>query len=68
MTSIGSKQKCKNYFDLRSICHNAYIQSLTQETIEGLLNHLIANLMCVYCKSENVCFDMEENMIIDRNQ
>lgn len=29
---------------------------------------MIVNVMCVYCKSENSCFDVEENMIIDRSQ
>lgn len=33
MTAIGSKPKSKNYLDLRKICHDAYIQALTPDTI-----------------------------------
>jgi hypothetical protein len=65
---LGSKQKSKNYLDLRTVCHNAYLQSLTPGTIEDFLNHLITNTMCAYCKTENVSFDVEETMIIDKNQ
>lgn len=51
MSSIGSKQKSKNYLDLRNICHSVYNKCLTNETIEGLLNHLIGNLMNKYSKN-----------------
>jgi hypothetical protein len=44
------------------------VKSLGPDTIEGFLNHLIKNTMCAYCKTENVSFDIEENMIIDKNQ
>lgn len=48
MTSIGSKPKSKNYLDLRNICHQAYVENLTNDTVEGLLNHIITNLMNIY--------------------
>ena len=68
MSSIGSKSKSKNYLDLRNICHTVYVKVLNTETVEGLLNHLLVNLMISYSKHENMVFDVDENMLIDRNQ
>lgn len=68
MSSFGSKPKSKNYLKLRNICHQAYQEILTLETVEGLLNYLIANLVSGSSKNESVSFDIEDTMLIDRSQ
>jgi hypothetical protein len=50
------------------MCHQAYQEILTLETVEGLLNYLIANLVSGSSKNESVSFDIEDTMLIDRSQ
>jgi hypothetical protein len=59
LSAISSKPKSSNYLDLRSRCHTIYVQSFCPETIEGLLNHLLANVMGNFGKSEQMTFDVD---------
>lgn len=47
---MSSQQKSANSIQLRNIAHAAYMESLTEDTIEGLFNFLLINIMSIKSK------------------
>lgn len=68
LKSVSSNPKSRNYLELRERCHEAYKSFLVPETVEGMFNFLLTNIMTIKAEEdEGFSMNFEENFSYERS-